>query len=77
MSTIPTLCGSFAGRASSVGVRVHNAAYRAMGLDYTYVAFSIQDARSAVAALRALAMRGCDHDAVQGNGHPTARPSRS
>lgn len=59
MSTIPTLCGSFAGRASSVGVRVHNAAYRAMGLDYTYVAFSIQDARSAVAALRALSMRGC------------------
>ncbi len=55
----PVLCGSFAGRASQVGVRVHNAAYRALGLNYTYVAFSIQDIRAAVAAMRALSIRGC------------------
>lgn len=57
--TYPTLCGSFAGRASQVGVRVHNAAYRALGLNFTYVAFSINDAASAVAAMRALSLRGC------------------
>ena len=57
--SFPTLCGSFAGRASQVGMRVHNAAYRARGLDFTYVAFSIRDAQSAVAAMRALSMRGC------------------
>jgi shikimate dehydrogenase len=42
-----------------VGVRVHNAAYRALGLNFTYVAFSIRDAASAVAAMRSLAIRGC------------------
>lgn len=57
--SFPIVCGSFAGRASSVGVRIHNAAYRALGLNYTYVAFSIQDAQAAVQALRALSLRGC------------------
>jgi shikimate dehydrogenase len=57
--SFPSLCGSFAGRASQVGVRVHNAAYRALGLNFTYVAFSIRDAASAVAAMRSLAIRGC------------------
>lgn len=57
--SFPILCGSLAGRASQVGVRVHNAAYRALGLNYTYVAFSIQDIRAAVEALRALSLRGC------------------
>ncbi len=56
--SFPTLCGSFAGRASQVGVRVHNAAYRASGLNFTYVAFSIRDAQSAVNAMRALSIRG-------------------
>jgi len=40
-------------------VRVHNAAYRALGLNYIYVAFSIQDIRAAIAAMRALSLRGC------------------
>lgn len=57
--SFPILCGSFAGRASTVGVRVHNAAYRALGLNYTYVAFSIQDIRAAVEAMRGLSIRGC------------------
>ena len=57
--SFPTLCGSLAGRASQVGVRVHNAAYRALGLNFTYVAFSIRDAESAVAAMRSLSIRGC------------------
>ena len=57
--SFPILCGSFAGRPSQVGVRVHNAAYRALGLSYTYVAFGIQDAQAAANAMRTLSLRGC------------------
>lgn len=57
--SFPTLCCSFSGKASKVGVQYHNAAYRALGLDYTYVAFSILDAAAAVQAMRALSIRGC------------------
>jgi shikimate dehydrogenase len=57
--SFPILCCSFSGRASKVGVQYHNAAYRALGLDYTYVAFSIEDLPSAVQALRTLNIRGC------------------
>ena len=57
--SFPQLCCSFAERPSKVGVSYHNAAYRALGLDYTYIAFSVQDAPSAVQALRTLGIRGC------------------
>jgi shikimate dehydrogenase len=57
--SFPRLCCSFAERPSKVGVAYHNAAYRALGLDYTYVAFSVLDAQSAVQALRTLGIRGC------------------
>lgn len=57
--SFPRLCCSFAEHASKVGVSYHNAAYRALGLDYTYVAFSVQDVPSAVQALRTLGIRGC------------------
>jgi shikimate dehydrogenase len=56
--SIPTLCGSFAARPSKVGVAYHNAAYRALGLEYAYVAFRVEDAGDAVQAMRALGMRG-------------------
>jgi len=42
-----------------VGVQYHNAAYRALGLDYTYVAFYVDDIAAAVRAIRALRIRGC------------------
>ena len=54
----PTLCGSFASHPSKVGVAYHNAAYRALGLDYTYVAFYVDDVEAAVKAIRALHIRG-------------------
>lgn len=57
--SFPTLCGSFASHPSKVGVQYHNAAYRALGLDYTYVAFYVEDIAAAVQAIRALRIRGC------------------
>ncbi len=37
---------------------MHTAAYRALGLDYVYVAFGTEDTEGAVAAMRALGLRG-------------------
>lgn len=54
----PILCGSIAGRPGRFGVAMHNAAYRAMGLDYVYVAFGTENTGGAVAAMRALGLRG-------------------
>ena len=54
----PILCGSIAGRPGRFGVAMHNAAYRALGLDYVYVAFGTEDTEGAVAAVRALGIRG-------------------
>ena len=56
--TNPILCGSIAGRPGRFGVAMHNAAYRALGLNYTYVAFGTEDTAGAVAAMRALGIRG-------------------
>jgi len=39
-SSILTLCGSLAGTPFTFNVRVHNAAYRALGVDYTFVSAS-------------------------------------
>jgi shikimate dehydrogenase len=57
-SSIPTLCGSLAGTPFTLNVRVHNAAYRALGVDYTFVCFGIEDARGGVQAMRTLGIRG-------------------
>jgi shikimate dehydrogenase len=57
-SSIPTLCGSLAGTPFTFNVRVHNAAYRALGVDYTFVCFGIEDARGGVQAMRTLGIRG-------------------
>jgi shikimate dehydrogenase len=59
MSSYPCLCCSFATKPSKVGVQYHNACYRALGLDYTYVAFGVSDLPSAVQSLRTLDIRGC------------------
>ena len=59
MSTFPILCGSAAAYPSRVGQAVHNAAYRHLGLSYTYVAFGVQAPPEAVAnAMRTLGIRG-------------------
>ena len=58
MSSHPILCGSIAGHASRVGQAIHNAAYRALGLDYCYVAFGVDDSAAAARAMRTLGIRG-------------------
>ena len=44
--------------AGRFGVAMHNAAYRALGLDYVYVAFGTEDTAGAAAAMRSLGVRG-------------------
>ncbi len=58
MTTLPTLCGSMAAHPYRLAVEVHNAAYRALGIDYTFVYFGISDPEEAVKAIRALGIRG-------------------
>ena len=54
----PIICGSVSARPSPLGVAMHNAAYRAMGLPYTYVAFGVENTEQAVLAARTLGFRG-------------------
>lgn len=54
----PILCGSIAARPGTFGVAMHDAAYRALGLKYVYVAFGCEDTAGAMAAMRALGIRG-------------------
>ncbi len=56
--TNPVLCGSIAGRPGRFGVAMHTAAYRALGLNYVYVAFGTEDTAGAVAGMRSLGIRG-------------------
>jgi shikimate dehydrogenase len=57
-SSNPVLCGSIASHPGSFGVAMHNAAYRALALNYVYVAFGSEDTAGAMAAMRALGIRG-------------------
>lgn len=57
-SSNPILCGSIAARPGTFGVAMHNAAFRALGLNYVYVAFGCDDTAGAMAAMRALGIRG-------------------
>jgi len=57
-TTIPTLCGSFAAHPYSLAVKVHNAAYRALGVDYTFVYFGVEHPRPVIEAMRSLGIRG-------------------
>lgn len=56
--TNPVLCGSIAGNPGRFGVAMHTAAYRALGLNYVYVAFGTEDTAGAAAAMRSLGIRG-------------------
>ena len=53
------LCMSLASRPGNFGTRLHNFLYAAMGLNYLYKAFTTTDLKSAIAGIRALAIRGC------------------
>ena len=56
--SIPVLCGSIASRPSPFGIVMHNAAYKAADVPFTYVAFGIENTREAVLAMRYLGIRG-------------------
>jgi shikimate dehydrogenase len=56
--SIPSLCGSLAGQPFTFNVKVHNAAYEALGVDYTFVSFGIEDPAGAIDAMRTLGIRG-------------------
>ncbi len=56
--TLPTLCGSMAARPHRLAVEIHNAAYRKLGLDYTFVYFGISDPAAGIEAIRTLGIRG-------------------
>lgn len=52
------LCGSIASHPSRVGQAVHNAVFKHLKLEFSYVAFGIDDVAGAVAAMRSLGIRG-------------------
>lgn len=56
--TLPTLCGSMAAHPYRLAVELHNAAYRELGLDYTFVYFGISDPAAGIEAIRTLGIRG-------------------
>ncbi|OZF45368.1 shikimate dehydrogenase family protein [Rhodococcus sp. 14-1411-2a] len=56
--TVPTLCWSVAANPSALGVKMHDAGYQSLGLDYKYVALGSTDIEPVLAAVRALGIRG-------------------
>jgi len=57
-ASLPTLCGSMAAHPFRLAVEVHNAAYRELGLDYTFVYFGINNPEEGMQAIRTLGIRG-------------------
>lgn len=55
---VPVLCGSLSRYPVGLGRAMHEAAYRALDLDYRYQPFRVEDIGAAAAALRALGIRG-------------------
>lgn len=53
------LCISLAARPGGFGMAVHNAGYRALGLNYFYKALRTTDLSHALEGVRALGIRGC------------------
>jgi len=55
----PTLCISVAEKPGKFGITVHNAGYRALGLNFMYKTFAINDIKGAIIGVRSLGIRGC------------------
>ena len=53
------VCISVAACPSNFGTTIHNAAYRALGLNFFYKAFQVSDIAGAITGVRALGIRGC------------------
>lgn len=56
--SVPVLCGSIAGSIGGMGVLMHNAAYKALDLNYAYVSFQPDSLEYAMKGMRALGIRG-------------------
>lgn len=56
--TIPTLCWSVAANPSPLGVKMHNAGYKAAGVDFTYIATGSDNISEVVEFVRTLGIRG-------------------
>jgi shikimate dehydrogenase len=54
----PTVCGSVAAAPSSLGVRMHNAGYKAAEVPFTYLAMGADHISEALEIARSLQMRG-------------------
>lgn len=52
------LCGSIAATASKAGPRMHNAGYEALGLNFVYMAFGVNDVKGSMMGMKALKIRG-------------------
>ena len=59
MKNKSTLCISIAKQSGSFGTIIHNAGYQALGLDFFYKAFSVNDLQNAIRGVRSLGIRGC------------------
>lgn len=53
------LCISVAAHPSNFGTTIHNAAYRALGVNFVYKAFAATDISAVLAGVRGLGIRGC------------------
>lgn len=53
------LCISIAKKPGVFGTIIHNAGYKALGLNYTYKAFATEDLGGAIRGVRALGIKGC------------------
>jgi shikimate dehydrogenase len=56
--SFPVLCGSIAGSIGGNGVLMHNAAYKALGLHYSYVSFQPDNLEDTIKGVRAMGIRG-------------------
>lgn len=54
----PVLCGSISGSIGGLGVVMHNAAFKALNSNYTYVSFQPDNLECAIKGMRALGIRG-------------------
>ena len=58
IQTTPIICASITSKAGTLGVKMHNAAYKAKKLNYTYIAISSDDLKKSLDALLTLNFRG-------------------
>ena len=58
IKTFPVICGSAAGNPSSLGVKLHNAGYKTLGLDWSYVAMGASSVEEVMSAFKTLSFRG-------------------